>query len=647
MSNGYLRVAAVSPRIKVADIKHNLGSIIRHIDILESKGVEVAVFPELCVTGYTCGDLFLNRTLLAEASEAINEIKRYLCRKSITVIIGYPRVCGEAVYNSAAIINSDTVETVDKTYIPNYGEFYEKRWFEPSAHTDSRQKIFSLPSGVNIGVEICEDLWAPIPPSSYLSMDGAMVMFNLSASNDVIYKYERLRQMVIQQSLRCACGYVYASSGCGESSTDVVFLPKLMIAECGEMLVENNRYSIDASADYVISDMDLQLISAARYKDGTFSECKRRSVAAVVCDSITTTECVTALSKDALYRTIDKLPFVPKGEDAGSHFEEIVSLQSMALLQRLSVLPARNVVIGVSGGLDSTLALLIAVNAYKLAGFPADGITAVTMPGFGTSGRTYANALRLMQLLGVSTREISIKDAVLGHFRDIGHDPEVTDVTYENSQARERTQILMDIANQQNAIVIGTGDLSELALGWCTYNGDQMSMYGVNAGIPKTLIRAIVAYISCTYRKENSEISGILNDIVCTPMSPELKPVDENGNIAQKTECAVGPYELHDFFIYYFLKYGFSFTKIFNLASKAFCDEYKPKEIIHWLRVFVKRFFSQQFKRSCMPDGPKVLDVSLSPRGDWRMPSDASVALWLQEIDMIESGFCSEDQDAE
>lgn len=635
MTNGYLRVAAVSSKVRVADVEQNLQYICEAIDLLELKGVDVAVFPELSVTGYTCGDLLMNCDLLKKASQAVHQIQKHLENKHISVIVGYPKMVGGALMNSAAFINATTRMDVDKSYIPNYSEFYEKRRFVPSEFA-THPVVISLDCGANISIEICEDLWAPVPPSTFAALSGADVVFNLSASNDVLYKYNTLRGLIESHSQRCCCGYVYASSGVGESSTDLVFLPKQIIAECGSVISENNRYALVNDTSFVISDIDLELIRAKRLNDNTFSDCARNlGVEHSGSNSYLNSDYAPLHKLEG--RHISCLPFVPEGADADDHLDEIVSMQTAGLLQRLSVLPSHGIVVGISGGLDSTLALLIAVNAYKTAGFPLSDIIAITMPGFGTSGRTYQNAVRLMQLLGVDMKEISIKDAVLGHFQDIGHNPDVIDVTYENSQARERTQILMDVANKCNALVLGTGDLSELALGWCTYNGDHMSMYGINAGVPKTLIRAIVGRIADAYSDSDPEIAAILRDIVATPISPELKPTDENGDIAQITESSVGPYELQDFYLYYWLKYSFSIQKIFFLAQTAFNDIYSSKEILKWLRVFVRRFFTQQFKRSCMPDGPKVTQVSLSPRGDWRMPSDASMNLWLKQLDEIES----------
>lgn len=634
MINGFLRVAAVSSKVSVGDVKQNVKYICEAIDILEHKGVDVAVFPELCVTGYTCGDLFRNMDLLHAASDAVDFLQEYLSNRQMAVIVGYPKMENGALYNCAAYLSSSSCETVKKMYIPDYNEFYEKRRFK-SGFNATEPLVIQTDFGVNVAIDICEDLWAPVPPSTLSSLAGAEVIFNLSASNDILYKYDTLIGLVKSQSQRCCCGYVYASSGAGESTTDVVFLPKQIIAECGSIIAENNRYELVNETTFTISEIDIDAIRAERINNNTLSDCA---------SNFGLEACCTEHSNGGFdftapleYRKLSKLPFVPDGENAFRHLDEIVSMQTSGLLKRLSVLPDHGIVVGISGGLDSTLALLIAVNAYKIAGYPLKDILAITMPGFGTSGRTYNNAVRLMELLGVSMREISIKNAVLQHFEDINHDPDKIDVTYENSQARERTQILMDVANQQNAIVLGTGDLSELALGWCTYNGDQMSMYGINAGVPKTLIRAIVARIADSYEDKLQEISTILRDIVATPISPELKPTDGNGDIAQITENSVGPYELQDFFLFYWLKYCYSVDKIFYLASQAFADSYSQKEILKWLRVFIRRFFTQQFKRSCMPDGPKVTQVSLSPRGDWRMPSDASMNLWISQLNAIET----------
>lgn len=634
MTNGYLRVAAVSSKVRVADVNENVKNICLAIDELVAKGVDVALFPELCITGYTCGDLLKNADLLAAAAKGVDSIGKYISDKRITVIVGYPKICGGALYNCASVLSASGRTDITKSYLPDYSEFYEKRRFQPGDNALDPE-VVELECGVLIAVDICEDLWAPVAPSTFAAMKGAEVIFNLSASNDVLYKYNSLNCIIQSQSKKCSCGYVYASSGPGESSTDLVFLPKQIIAECGEILASNNRYRLTAGTTYTIADIDVELIRANRLNNSSFHDC-----AAHFADEKGCGNDERLWSYDFGYklvnRPLSKLPFVPDGKDAVEHLDEVVSMQTAGLLQRLSVLPSHNIVLGVSGGLDSTLALLVAVNAFRTAGYPLTDIMAITMPGFGTSGRTYRNAVRLMELLGVSTREISIKNAVLSHFKDINHDPGVIDVTYENAQARERTQILMDVANQSNAIVLGTGDLSEIALGWCTYNGDHISMYGINAGLPKTLIRAIVARIAEGYEDGGMpEVASILRDIVATPISPELKPTDGNGEISQVTENSVGPYELQDFYLYYWLKYSFPLQKVFYLAVQAFECEYAPAEILKWLKVFVVRFFTQQFKRSCMPDGPKVTEVSLSPRGDWRMPSDASMALWLRQIEDI------------
>lgn len=634
MTNGFVRVAAVSSKVKVADVAENFKYICEAIDTLECKHVDIAVFPELCVTGYTCGDLFRSTDLINAANQVVDALQKYLSGKHLAVIVGFPAIENDTLYNCAAYLSASKRVVVKKSYLPDYNEFYEKRRFKAGSSA-VQPTVIAADCGINIAVEICEDLWAPVAPSTLSALAGAEVIFNLSASNDILYKYDALINLVTSHSQRCCCGYVYASSGVGESTTDVVFLPKQIIAECGTVIAENNRYEIVNETTFTISDIDMDAIRAVRLNTNTFADCaSNHDIESQIYDA---PHDDFDYELPLEYRKLSKLPFVPQGKDAYRHLDEIVSMQTSALLKRLSVLPHHGIVVGISGGLDSTLALMIAVNTYKVAGYPLSDITAITMPGFGTSGRTYNNALRLMELLGVDMQEISIKDAVLQHFKDIKHNPEDIDVTYENAQARERTQILMDVANQQNAIVLGTGDLSELALGWCTYNGDHMSMYGINSGVPKTLIRAIVARIADGFEKESPEIAAILRDIVATPISPELKPTDKHGDIAQITENSVGPYELQDFFLYYWLKYCYSLEKIFYLATQAFSDTYSKAEILKWLRVFIRRFFTQQFKRSCIPDGPKVTQVSLSPRGDWRMPSDACMNLWISQLNNIES----------
>ncbi|MCM1348875.1 MAG: NAD(+) synthase [Firmicutes bacterium] len=627
MTNGFLRIASVSPLHRVADVEHNLSTILSLIKSLDEKGVEIALFPELAITGYTCADLFHNHTLLSAAADALQCIAEFTRTLQIHVIVGAPRMLNGTLRNSAAFISSGNIQFVDKTYLPNYNEFYEKRWF--SSATEESPLIHS--HGAYIGIEICEDLWAPVPPSCSLALRGAQVIFNLSASNDLIGKHNYLLSLIRQQSARCLCAYAYASAGFGESTTDLVFLPKTIICENGTLLAENDREDyLDNS--FVIADIDIEAIERDRLHSTTFNDAALRS-------GITQFPQLE-LSSDydvnllPAFRSIDPHPFVPPTDALiNERCREIVTIQESGLAARLSAIGQPKIVVGVSGGLDSTLALLVAAATMKKLNRPASDIIAITMPGFGTTDRTYTNALTLMTQLGVTKREIPIAPAVRQHFSDIGHDPATHDVTYENSQARERTQILMDVANQVGGIVLGTGDLSELALGWATYNGDQMSMYGINAGVPKTLVKFLVRHYAS--RTIDTNLKKALADIINTPISPELIPANPNGEIVQKTESFVGPYELNDFFLYYTLRYGFSPKRIFILARKAFDTSYTPTEILKWLKVFYRRFFSQQFKRSCMPDGPKVGSVCLSPRGDWRMPSDASSALWTKEVDSI------------
>lgn len=632
MNNGFLRVAAACPPVNVADVEANVDNILKMCVELEAKGVEIALFPELSVTGYTCGDLFHNRTLLDGARRGLGRIAEYTRSTSMAVIVGLPVFeCG-TLYNCGALVRDGRVDLVRKTFIPNYNEFYERRWFTPG--TDMPDLTFNV-AGVTVGIEICEDLWTPVPPSSILSLKGAQVIFNLSASNDLIGKYDYLMSLIRQQSARCICGYVYAGAGYGESSTDLVFDGKAVVAENGSVLAKNKRWT--PSDNYVIADIDIEAIERDRMHTTTFADSMQLHAGDIEGEPHSRSlkgECRPDDLGSVDYRTVSRQPFVPSDDTAiDRRCSEIVNIQVAGLAKRLDFIHATKLVVGVSGGLDSTLALLVACKAFDRLGLDRSGIIGITMPGFGTTDRTYTNALRLMEELGVTIREIPIAGAVMQHFHDIGHNPEVHDVTYENSQARERTQILMDVANQTGAIVLGTGDLSELALGWATYNGDHMSMYGVNAGVPKTLVRYLVRWFA---RNANSHTERLtLDDVLDTPISPELTPADEHGDIAQKTEDLVGPYELHDFYLYYMLRFGFGPGRIVLLARKAFGGIYDDNVILKWLRVFYKRFFQQQFKRSCLPDGPKVGSVCLSPRGDWRMPSDASVALWLKELDAI------------
>jgi NAD+ synthase (glutamine-hydrolysing) len=627
MTNGFIRIAAASPAVKVADTESNVASILQIAEKLEEQGVEIAVFPELCVTAYTCGDLFHSSTLLDAARAGVERIAEWSAGKNIHLIIGAPIAMDGCVANCAVLVRDGVTDIVVKTYLPNYNEFYERRWFAPAPKNQTT--VFES-HGVRIGIEICEDLWVPAPPSSFMALQGAEVIFNLSASDDVIGKYAYTRELVKQQSARCLAAYAYASSGVGESSTDLVFSPKLMIAENGTLLGSNDRWN--ESDNTVVADIDIEAIRRDRLHNTSFAECAR--INGFEQKFTPSLQCDIDFGHTLAGRKIAPRPFVPADDTLrDERCTEIVNIQTSGLATRLSAIHCSKLVIGISGGLDSTLALLVAVRTFDKLGLDRSGIIGITMPGFGTTDRTYDNAMELMRQLGVTIREISIAAAVTQHFADINHNPQLHDVTYENSQARERTQILMDVANAENAIVLGTGDLSELALGWATYNGDHMSMYGVNAGVPKTLVRYLVHWFAV--RAESEKLKTTLLDIIDTPISPELIPADVHGNIKQKTEDLVGPYDLHDFFLYYTLRYGFSPSRIYYLARQAFAGEFDNATILKWLRVFFRRFFNQQFKRSCLPDGPKVGSVCLSPRGDWRMPSDASSAIWLAEIDTL------------
>ena len=634
MKYGFVKVAAAVPTVKVADVDYNVQQIESLLAQAEGKGVEVMVTPELCLTGYSCQDLFREQLLLDKAEEGIIQLLDFTRKLDTILIVGAPIVINGLLYNSAVVIQRGQVlGVVPKTYLPNYGEFYEKRWFASaqdlnptdiylagsSVHVSAEPVLFTTVDGVKFGVEICEDVWAPIPPSNNLAMAGADIIMNLSASDELIGKHRYLRSLLAQQSARTISGYVYAGSGFGESTQDVVYGGNAMIFENGKLLVEGERFSLQPQIQ--IGQIDVEKLRMERRQNTTFINAQRDASALHVAAK-------PVVPKEfKLIRDIDPHPFIPKEEDMQSTCEEVLNIQVGGLCKRLYHINAKKAVIGISGGLDSTLALLVTVKAFDKLGLDRKGVIGITMPGFGTTDRTYNNAMKLMQTLGVTIREISIAKAVTQHFEDIGHDIKQHDVTYENSQARERTQILMDVANQVNGLVVGTGDLSELALGWATYNGDHMSMYGVNAGVPKTLIRYLVSYVA------GEMATDTLLDIIDTPISPELIPADEHGHIKQKTEDLVGPYELHDFFIYYFLRYGFGPKKIFVMAQKAFEKTYDDATIKKWLTTFCRRFFTQQFKRSCLPDGPKVGSVSLSPRGDWRMPSDASYTLWVKECE--------------
>ena len=633
---GFIRVGACIPKLKVADVTYNVSEIINNMKEAEKKEVAILVFPELSLTGYTCSDLFFQEELINNTMIGISDIVKESKNMDLTVIIGAPIRISNQLFNCGIVINRGKIlGIVPKTYIPNYNEFYEKRWFAPSVDLLKDKIILfgeEVPVGVDLvfkdrvdhsisfGIEICEDLWSIVPPSNDLALNGTNMIFNLSSSNELIGKYDYRKNLVKGQSSKLICGYIYTSSGISESTTDVVFSGHAMIAENGTILEESNRFTFDT--ELLINDIDIQKLCNLRNKDISYMGIKPSKV----CREIY----LDLRDSNGILREYEKNPFVPSDiAKRNVRCHEIFQIQASGLAKRLKHIGTNKTVIGISGGLDSTLAFLVIVEAYKKLGIDPSNIVAVTMPGFGTTSRTLDNSKKLMECYGVSLREISIVDACLLHMKDIGHDPDIHDVTYENVQARERTQILMDIANKEGGIVVGTGDLSELALGWCTYNGDHMSMYAVNTSIPKTLVKYLVRYVADT----NSEVKEVLYDILDTPISPELLPPTKDGKIKQKTENKIGPYELHDFFLYHFFRYGASPKKILEIATHTFTGIYDKDEINKWLKVFIKRFFTQQFKRSSLPDGPKVGTVSLSPRGDLRMPSDASFSDWLNELD--------------
>lgn len=641
MNYGFVKVAAAVPLVQVADCFYNIEKIGGLMRQASEKGVQIIAFPELSVTGYTCLDLFAQQTLLNGAEAALLQLVSNTADLDILTIVGVPLRTENRLINAAVVFQKGAIRgVVPKTYLPNYKEFQEQRWF--TSATELRESTISIgkeeyPMGSHLlfrsgrltaGIEICEDLWVPVPPSSLLTMEGANIIFNLSASNELIGKHAYLRSLICQQSARCMAGYVYASSGFGESSTDLVFAGNGIIAENGNLLAESPRFTMEEQL--VISEIDIETLQNDRQVNTSFmygTSGLPKEKAQVVDFQVRIPDGFS------LTRPVDPHPFTPSGEALKERCEEIFHIQVAGLAKRLVHAHAQTAVVGISGGLDSTLALLVTVMTFDALKMPRGQIIGITMPGFGTTDRTYTNACDLIRSLGVTLKEIPIKEACLQHFRDIDHDPSVHDVTYENSQARERTQLLMDVANQKNGLVIGTGDLSELALGWATYNGDHMSMYGVNGSIPKTLVKYLVEWVANHKVDDASRLT--LLDIVDTPISPELIPADENGNIKQKTEDLVGPYELHDFFLYHFLRFGSHPSKIYFLAQKAFAGIYDNATVKKWLYTFFRRFFQQQFKRSCLPDGPKVGSVSLSPRGDWRMPSDAVSRLWLEEIERI------------
>lgn len=632
MNYGFLRVAAASLRLRVADPSYNKNEIISAIEKAEGMGVKLLVTPELSVTGYTCADLFFSSALIKSANEALGEIVKATKGKEMAVLVGMPAAVRNKLYNCAVVIKDGRIlGAVPKKNLANYNEFYEKRWFASGNDISSVETIslagsqcpvgdmlFDLGGGALLGVELCEDLWVPVPPSSTLALQGAVITANLSASDEYVSKAQYRQSLVQNQSARTISGYIYAGASVTESTTDLVFSGATMICENGTMLAEGERFCRETVI--TCADIDIEKLCAERRHNMSFENqpCKLPVVDCSVKND----------TNDLAYRFVDPHPFVPASDEKRrERCREIFSIQASGLAKRLEHVGSKGCVIGISGGLDSTLALLVAVRAMEMIGKPTEDIIGVTMPGFGTTDRTYTNAVKLVNELGATLREIDIKAACLQHMKDIGHDPDIKDITYENTQARERTQILFDLANKTGCLLVGTGDLSELAMGWCTYNGDHMSMYGVNASVPKTLVRYLVDYVAGESRKE---VADLLYDVLDTPVSPELLPPDENGKIAQKTEENIGPYELHDFFLYNFVRFGFDREKLSMLAVKAFNGKYDIAVVERWLNEFLRRFFISQFKRSCIPDSPKVGSVSLSPRGDWRMPSDASFSEFLK-----------------
>ena len=637
MRQGFVKVAAVTPKIVVADTRENTKLICEEIRKAEESGAKIIVLPELAITGYTCSDLFLQEKMLREAKQSLLEIAAFTFALDCIVFVGLPLEYNGKLYNVAAALNNGKVlGFVPKTYLPNYNEFYEARHFTRGMDevvTVRLDKDLTAPMGkkllfvcdtmpeLKIGVELCEDLWTPEPPAIRHALNGANVIVNLSASDETTGKDIYRRELVKGQSARLLCGYVYASAGDGESTQDVVYSAHNMIAENGRLLAQSERFQNES----IFSEIDILKLNAERRRMTTFEMAE---------DGYREIGFSLKIEETKLTRYIDPMPFVPGSKaDRDRRCEEILMIQAMGLKKRLEHTHCKSAVIGISGGLDSTLALLVTVKAFDILGMDHKNIKAVTMPGFGTTDRTYDNAVSMIRCLGADFMEVSIKDAVNIHFRDIGHDPKVHDVTYENGQARERTQILMDIANKSGGMVIGTGDLSELALGWATYNGDHMSMYAVNASVPKTLVRHLVQFYADTCG--DGKLEKVLLDVLDTPVSPELLP-PEDGKIAQKTEDLVGPYELHDFYLYHMLRLGYSPAKIYRLAKIAFAGSYDDATILKWLKTFYRRFFTQQFKRSCLPDGPKVGSVAVSPRGDLRMPSDASSRIWMEELENLQ-----------
>ena len=634
---GFVRVAAASPKLKVADCDYNIFQIKLLIDEAVKQNIQFITFPELSITGYTCADLFFQPVLQRKAMDALMELVEFMKdKKSLIAIVGLPLLHKNNLYNVAAAISSEGIMGfVPKQEIPNYNEFSEKRWFASGRdlndtvatsagyHPFSSSLIFET-QYIKFGIDICEDLWAPTPSSSLLSVNGAEIIFNLSASNETVGKHSYRKSLVTNQSARCNAAYVYASAGVGESTTDLVFSGACLIAENGALLAESKRFSLDN--ELIVADIDVAALRNERIKI-------KRGEYKIITEYKPYRNLEPIENFNKMYRTFDAHPFIPATENEDDNLGDVYRIQISGLAKRLLHTNTKTITLGVSGGLDSTLALLVTIETFDLLGLPRQNIHAITMPGFGTTDRTYQNALLLMKSCGVTIKEISIVAAVTQHLKDIGHDINVQDVTYENSQARERTQILMDYANKTGGMVIGTGSLSEMALGWATYNGDHMSMYAVNSGVPKTLVASLVKWIANRHSDEDTK--KVLLDIMNTPFSPELLPADEEGKIAQKTEHTVGPYELHDFFINRMLRYDDEPSRILFIAQQAFQNKYSKEDILKWLKVFYRRFFSQQFKRSCMPDGPMVGAVNLSPRGNWRMPSDAMAIMWLNDLENL------------
>lgn len=639
MNSGFIKVRAASPRVTVGGVQKNLENALAEIELAKKDKVRILTFPELYLSGYTCGDLFLQKTLTDACMQALETICEKTENLDMVICIGLPVRTENRLYNCAAVLfHGEILGFVPKTYIPNYGEYYEKRWFASGeSSTDVEWGDFTIGMEANstfrlspdtvLGVEICEDLWVPNPPSTELALSGANIIVNLSASNEAVTKNDYRKSIISAQSAKCFCAYVYASAGVGESSTDLVFSGACTIAENGAILAEGERFAFDGSR--CTADIDVDKLNAERMRNGSFSDNFHWEKTSVFENYAVANENGAVETDFAdITRTFDPHPFVPSDTaEKDERCREILAIQSHGLAKRLAHTGLKKAVVGISGGLDSTLALLVSVRAMQILQLPSENIICVTMPGFGTTDRTYKNAVALIHSFGATFSEIPIKDAALQHMQDIGHNPDLHDITYENTQARERTQILMDLANKNGGILVGTGDLSELALGWCTYNADHMSMYGVNAGVPKTLVRHLVEN-EAEHLPE--EIAKILYDVLDTPVSPELLPPDENGKIQQKTEDTLGPYEVHDFYLYHFLRFGTAPQKLLFMAERAFAGIYTEEQLKRWLQLFIKRFFNNQFKRSCLPDGPKVGSVSLSPRGDWRMPSDAVCEEWLK-----------------